>query len=192
MYLRYFKRSFDIFISICASILFSWLFLLIVVLYVVTFQFPIFFPHERVGLNGKPFVMFKFRTLKSESRIPLSERQFWLGGVLRFFSLDEMPQLFNILRGEMSFVGPRPLPVEYKPLMNEQQLKRHVVRPGMTGWTQVHSRHQMSWKEKFELDDFYVQHLSFKLDLIILAKTALLLLTPRKDVSLFEEKFRGN
>lgn len=192
MYRHYFKRLFDIVILIIASVMCSWLFVLILLLYVATLQFPIFFFHERIGFNSKPFVMFKFRTLKPDTQIPLNERQFWLGKVLRFLSLDEIPQLLNILHGEMSFIGPRPLPLEYLPLLNEQQRERHKVRPGITGWTQVQSRHQLSWKEKFEFDKFYVNNISLKLDLIILMRTVFLLLTPRRDVSLLEEKFKGN
>ncbi len=192
MYQQYFKRSFDILLSLVFAILLSWVFVLILVMYVVSLQFPIFFFQERIGLANKPFVMFKFRTLSTYTDLSLESRRFWLGDILRFLSLDELPQLGNIIRGEMSFIGPRPLPVEYLRLMNEQQLMRHTVRPGITGWTQVNSRHSLSWKEKFELDDFYIKNISFRFDLLILFKTIFLLLTPRKDVSLIEEKFKGN
>ncbi len=105
--------------------------------------------------------------------------------------MDEWPQLWNVLRGEMSLVGPRPLPVEYDKLFSAEQRRRFLVKPGITGWAQVNGRHSIAWKEKLELDQYYVQHVSFLLDISIIIKTAILLLSFKKDRSLEEEKFTG-
>lgn len=135
--------------------------------------------------------MFKFRTLK-QSGDTLEKRRFWWGDFLRRTSFDELPQLWNVLKGDMSFVGPRPLPVEYLPLFSEEQRTRHTVRPGITGLAQVNGRHSISWEEKFQFDLLYVQKLSFLLDLKILVKTVVLVLSLKKDASLQEPKFTGN
>lgn len=192
MYLQFGKRFFDVAISIVVAILFCWLFLFICLGYILTLAFPVFFFQQRIGRYGKSFSIVKFRTLKTDDRLSPSQRTFLLGTILRFLSLDELPQLLNVLRGEMSLVGPRPLPCEYGDLMTERQKSRHQLRPGITGLTQVNGRHGISWKEKFELDIEYVAKVSFWLDLNIILKTVLLLLTPREDVSLKEEKFKGN
>jgi lipopolysaccharide/colanic/teichoic acid biosynthesis glycosyltransferase len=123
---------------------------------------------------------------------PLLERRFALGSFLRWSNLDELPQLYNILKGDMSFIGPRPLPIEYLPLYSEEQRQRHLVRPGITGWAQVNGRHSIAWQQKFSYDLYYVHHLSLALDLRILIKTIVLILSLRRDVSLEEEKFKGN
>ncbi|MFM9840746.1 MAG: sugar transferase [Cyclobacteriaceae bacterium] len=191
MYISYFKRAIDIFLSLIVIVLFGWLFLLIIVLYCITFQFPLFFFQERIGKDQKPFLLIKFRSLINSDQ-SLQMRRFWLGDLLRFFSLDELPQIWNVLKGEMSFIGPRPLPTEYLPLMNVDQRVRYKVLPGITGWAQVRGRHSLSWDQKFELDSYYVNHLSLGLDLRILFKTIVLLLSFRKDQSLLEEKFKGN
>jgi lipopolysaccharide/colanic/teichoic acid biosynthesis glycosyltransferase len=191
MYISYFKRVLDILLSLIALILMGWLFLLIIILYAVTFQFPLFFFQERIGKDQKPFLLIKFRSLINSDQ-SLQKRRFWLGDLLRFLSLDELPQVWNVWKGEMSFIGPRPLPTEYLHLMNPAQQARHKVRPGITGWTQVNGRHSLSWDQKFELDNYYVNNLSFDLDLHILFKTIVLLLSFRKDQSLAEEKFKGN
>jgi lipopolysaccharide/colanic/teichoic acid biosynthesis glycosyltransferase len=192
MYKKFFKRPFDVGMALCAGLLFAWLFVFIVLIYAVTFQFPVFYTQKRIGLYNRIFTMYKFRTLSQDESLPLLVRRFWLGNVLRFLSLDEMPQLWNVLTGDMSMVGPRPLPEEYLPLMNESQRRRHTVRPGITGLTQVNSRHEVSWPEKFRLDEHYVNSLSFALDMNIIFRTIFLLLAPRKDISLTEEKFKGN
>ncbi len=111
--------------------------------------------------------------------------------MLRASNLDELPQLWNVLKGEMTLIGPRPLPIEYLPLFAEEQKKRFNIKPGITGWAQVNGRHSISWKEKLKLDTYYVDHVSLKLDLIILIKTVGLLLSFKKDRSLEEEKFTG-
>jgi lipopolysaccharide/colanic/teichoic acid biosynthesis glycosyltransferase len=191
MYISYFKRVTDIFLSLIAIVLFGWLFILIMILYSITFQFPIFFFQQRIGKGQKPFLLVKFRSLINSDQ-SLQKRRFWLGDLLRFLSLDELPQVWNVLKGQMSFVGPRPLPTEYLRLMNAAQQARHKVLPGITGWTQVKGRHSLSWDQKFELDNYYVNNLSIGLDLHILFKTIVLLLSFRKDQSLAEEKFKGN
>lgn len=151
-----------------------------------------FFTQARIGWKGKIFKLYKFRTLKKNERLAVAERQFPLGNFLRRTSLDELPQLWNVLRGDMSLVGPRPLLVEYFSLYSEMQRDRHEVRPGVTGWAQVNGRHSISWNEKFKLDFYYVHHVSFWLDIRILLMTIVLLLSFRKDTSLEEEKFQGN
>ena len=137
---------------------------------------PIFFCQTRPGLNQQPFSMFKLRTMLTtvdSKGNPLSdaERLTGLGKFLRSSSIDELPTLWNVIRGEMSLVGPRPLLMEYLPLYNEQQLRRHDVRPGITGWAQVNGRNAISWEKKFELDIWYVDHASLTLDLKILFLT---------------------
>ncbi|HCW09064.1 MAG TPA: hypothetical protein DGG95_17035, partial [Cytophagales bacterium] len=126
----------DLFFTLIMLVVLSGLLALIVLMYVFQFQFPVFFKQQRIGRNNVPFTIFKFRTLL-EGKEDNEARRFWWGDVLRFLSLDELPQLWNVLRGEMSLIGPRPLPIEYLPLMNAQQRQRHQVRPGITGWTQV-------------------------------------------------------
>nr|AGM38813.1 bacterial sugar transferase [Glaesserella parasuis] len=137
---------------------------------------PVLFRQIRPGLNGKPFEMIKFRTMKDsvdKDGIPLpdSERLTPFGKMLRATSLDELPELWNVLKGDMSLVGPRPLLMEYLPLYNKQQAKRHNVRPGITGYAQVNGRNAISWEQKFELDTWYVENQSFWLDIQILFKT---------------------
>src|SRR5688572_19230543 len=136
-----FKRLFDVITSLLLLVLFSWLFFLIFLSYIVSFSFPVLFIQARVGQHEKIFKLLKFRTLKNlrpdEEEVDLLQRRFPLGDFLRRTSLDELPQLFNVLRGEMSLVGPRPLPVEYLPLYSAVQRKRHLVKPGITGYTQV-------------------------------------------------------
>jgi lipopolysaccharide/colanic/teichoic acid biosynthesis glycosyltransferase len=192
MYHSYFKRGLDIIFSLAAIALLSWLILLIIIGYMIQLQFQMMFNQERIGMNNYPFVIYKFRTLSIEENLDNHQRRFWWGDVLRFLSLDELPQLWNVLKGDMSLVGPRPLPVEYLPLYSEEQKGRHQVRPGITGWAQVNGRNSISWKEKFELDLYYVKNISITLDLLILFKTILILVSFRKDVSLNEEKFQGN
>lgn len=191
-YAAMFKRPLDVALCLVFFILICWLLIVILLAYLLTFQFPVLFKQERIGLNNRPFVMYKFRTLRTDSSLSLQERRFWLGDFLRFFSWDELPQLWNVLTGDMSVIGPRPLPVEYLSGMNDEQKQRHVLRPGITGWTQVNGRHAIDWKKKFELDRYYVNHISFAMDLKILFKTVVLLISMKKDQSLDEKKFAGN
>ena len=188
IYRKYIKRLLDVIGSIVLMIMTSWLFLLLVLMYVITLQLPVFFVQQRVGRNNIVFHMIKFRTLKESEA---GDRRFWLGSVMRFLSWDELPQLVNVLRGDMSLIGPRPLPVEYLPLFSDEQKKRHIVRPGITGWAQVNGRNSVTWEEKFKLDLEYVQKVSLVFDSRIVMKTILLLLSFKKDTSLLEKKFTG-
>jgi sugar transferase EpsL len=134
---------------------------------------PVLFRQRRPGLRGGPFTLYKFRTMsdqRDEDGSPLSDelRLTALGRTLRRFSLDELPQLFNVLKGDMSLVGPRPLLMEYLPLYTPEQARRHAVRPGITGWAQVNGRNAVNWEERFRLDVWYVDHRSFRLDFRIL------------------------
>ena len=137
---------------------------------------PIFFKQERPGLNGKLFTLYKFRTMNNQMNdqgelLPDHIRLTSFGKFLRKFSLDELPQLFNVLKGDLSLVGPRPLLREYLPLYTDEQAKRHLVKPGITGWAQVNGRNELTWEEKFELDVWYVHHQTFLLDLKIVLLT---------------------
>lgn len=192
MYTSFGKRLTDITISCLLLAGLSWLFLAIILSYLITSQRPVFFVQPRIGRANNVFRLIKFRTLKTDDRLPAAQRRFPLGDFLRRTSLDELPQLWNVLRGEMSLVGPRPLLVEYAPLFSDEQRRRHEVRPGITGWAQVNGRNQVPWLEKFELDLYYIRHVSFWLDMKILAMTLGILLAFRRDNSLSEEKFKGN
>ena len=170
------KRFFDVTVALCAL-----LFLLPIVIFVallirIKLGSPILFTQERPGLNGRVFKMMKFRTMldgkdKEGNLLPDEQRMTKFGAFLRSTSLDELPGLLNVLKGDMSLVGPRPLLVQYLPLYNEEQARRHNVRPGITGWAQVNGRNAISWEEKFKLDVWYVDNKSFLLDLKILFLT---------------------
>lgn len=145
---------------------------------------PVLFSQIRPGLNGKPFKMFKFRTMLRASDqtgqlLPDAQRLTSFGKFLRSTSLDELPELWNVLKGDMSLVGPRPLLMEYLPLYSAEQSRRHDVKPGITGWAQVNGRNALSWEEKFALDVWYVKNRSMKLDLSILLKTVIAVLTSK-------------
>lgn len=150
----------------------------------VTLGSPILFAQERPGLDGRPFVLYKFRSMtdtRARGGEPLADeaRLTAVGTWLRNSSLDELPQLWNVLKGDMSLVGPRPLLMEYLPLYNSRQARRHEVRPGVTGWAQVKGRNALSWEEKFDLDVWYVDHLSFSVDMKILGLTLLRIARPQ-------------
>lgn len=161
---------------------------------------PIFFVQKRPGQKEKPFNIYKFRTMNEQvdargSPLPDEQRLHGIGKLIRSLSLDELPQLFNVLRGEMSFVGPRPLLIEYLPLYSEKQKRRHDVKPGITGWAQVNGRNAISWEKKFALDVWYVDHLSFRLDQKILWMTFLKVLGGEgvsPDTAVTMEKFKGS
>lgn len=171
------KRVLDILLSLlCISVL---LFPLIFVSLLIYHKLgrPIFFTQLRAGLHGRPFTILKFRTMTHQcdehgSLLPDSERITPFGSWLRSTSIDELPELFNILRGQMSFIGPRPLLIQYLPLYSPLQARRHEVRPGITGWAQINGRNNISWEDKFRLDVWYVDHRNLFLDLKILALTA--------------------
>lgn len=167
------------------------LMMLILFGYVLTGQISFFFNQQRIGKNGKVFTLWKFRTLSSDTSKTLQERKFFWGTILRASNLDELPQLWNVLRGEMSWVGPRPLPVDYATLFSAEQNKRHEVLPGITGLAQVSGKNNLSWNEKFKCDVEYVNRCSLWLDLTILFKTFLWALSFKQDTSLNEEKFTG-
>ena len=191
MQYRHIKPLIDYCVIVLLFIPITVLLLLIVLGYGLTGEFSILFLQERIGRNGKPFTLWKFRTLSSDQNKPLHLREFGWGNFLRQSNLDELPQLWNVLKGEMSFIGPRPLPVEYSTLFSVEQNQRHRVRPGITGWAQVCGKNSISWQEKFELDLYYVNNISFLLDLKILLKTFILVLSFKKDTSLHEKKFTG-
>lgn len=170
------KRLFDFIVALCT--LLTLLPVIIVVAVLIRFKLgsPILFTQERPGLNGKIFKMMKFRTMldgkdKYGNLLPDNERMTKFGAFLRSTSLDELPGLFNVLKGDMSLVGPRPLLVQYLPLYSAEQARRHNVRPGITGWAQVNGRNAISWDQKFKLDVWYVDNQSFLLDLKILLLT---------------------
>ena len=170
------KRLLDIIIASIALILLSPLYAFVAYKVKKNLGSPVLFRQVRPGLHGKPFEMIKFRTMKDAvdeqgNPLPDSERLTPFGQMLRSTSLDEMPELWNVIKGDMSIVGPRPLLMEYLPLYNQEQAKRHLVRPGMTGHAQVNGRNAISWEEKFQLDVWYVDHQSLKLDLKILLLT---------------------
>ncbi len=192
VYKNYLKPFLDLLLAISIVILFSCLILLILLLYILSLEFPIFFKQQRLGKNEKPFAMWKFRTLRSDETLQVHQRKFQLGNFMRITNLDELPQIWNILKGEMSWIGPRALPVEYETLFSIEQRIRFDVKPGITGWAQVNGRHSIGWKEKLELDQFYVNNLSGSLDMKIFFKTIVLLLAFKKDVSLEEQPFKGN
>lgn len=167
------KRLFDLMLSSVLVIVLCPLFLLLIVFIRFKLGTPVFFTQWRPGLGGKPFRIYKFRTMTDERDehgvwLPDEQRITPFGRFLRRFSLDELPQLLNVIKGELSLVGPRPLMMEYLPLYTPQQARRHDVKPGITGWAQIHGRNALTWEEKFELDVWYVDNRSFLIDLRIL------------------------
>lgn len=194
------KRSFDIIFSLTVLIMLSPIFLIIAILVKIKLGGPIFFVQERIGMYNRPFKMYKFRTMRntkdsSGNLLSDNERLTKFGKVLRSTSLDELPEFFNILRGEMSLIGPRPLLPEYLPLYSGEQIKRHNVLPGLTGWAQVNGRNSISWTEKFKLDVWYVENWSLKLDLKIFFLTIVKVIK-REDINqestVTMEAFNGN
>jgi len=176
LYRRYFKRPLDFVLSLTAIIILSPILLFIAFLVRIKLGSPVVFKQQRPGLNEKIFTLYKFRTMTDEKNekgelLPDEVRLTDFGKFLRAMSLDELPELFNILKGDMSIVGPRPLLTEYLPLYNEHQRRRHEVRPGLTGWAQVNGRNAITWEEKFNYDVEYVDNLSFLLDLKIIILT---------------------
>lgn len=167
------KRMFDVWVSASLLFLLAPLLLLTAILVYRLLGFPVLFTQIRPGLHGKPFRMFKFRSMANQNDpsgrlLPDADRLTPFGRFLRSTSLDELPELWNVLIGDMSLVGPRPLLVEYVEFYSEEQARRHEVRPGITGWAQINGRNAMCWEDKFRLDVWYVDHYSFLLDLKIL------------------------
>jgi lipopolysaccharide/colanic/teichoic acid biosynthesis glycosyltransferase len=172
MYRKIGKRVLDLLLTITGLLLFIPLWVIIAFSIKLLSPGSVFFVQERAGFQGYPFILYKFRTMTdgrdSEGNLlPPAERITPLGRFLRSTSLDELPQLWNVLKGDMSLIGPRPLLVDYLPLYTEEENRRHEVLPGITGWAQVQGRNALSWKEKFILDVWYVDHLSFWLDMKI-------------------------
>ena len=199
IYRKYIKRVLDVIISAVTLLLLSPVLLITALLVRVKFGSPVIFKQERPGLNGKIFKMYKFRTMTDErdsegKLLPDEQRLTHFGNVLRSTSLDELPELWNILKGDMSLIGPRPLLVKYLPLYSERQSHRHDVRPGITGYAQVHGRNKLDWPERFEMDGYYAENLSFKMDLKIVADTVGVVLRRdgiSSDTSATMEEFRG-
>lgn len=166
------KRLCDVIVALGGIIILSPILLVCMILIKCKLGSPIFFKQRRIGKNNKEFEMIKFRTMKDlvdndGNLLPDEERMTKLGMILRRLSIDELPEFINILKGEMSLIGPRPLLVEYLPLYDDKQIKRHDVTPGLTGWAQVNGRNSLSWCEKFELDVWYVENWSLYLDVRI-------------------------
>ena len=200
MYDKYVKRLIDIILSLLAIVILSPVLIVVAILVRVKLGSPILFKQARPGKNGKIFYLYKFRTMTDEkdengNLLPDDIRLTKFGKTLRSTSLDELPEFFNILKGDMSFIGPRPLLVKYLPLYSEQQMHRHDVRPGLTGLAQVNGRNALSWQEKFNYDLEYVNNISFILDIKIFIKTFLVVLK-RSDISSSTsetmEEFKGN
>jgi lipopolysaccharide/colanic/teichoic acid biosynthesis glycosyltransferase len=175
-YAKCIKRLLDILLSLLVIVAFSWLYLILAILVRIKLGSPVLFKQPRPGKDEKVFNMYKFRTMTDKrdadgNLLPDEERLPAFGKKLRSTSLDELPEFFNILKGDMSFIGPRPLLVKYLPYYNERERLRHSVRPGLTGWAQVHGRNAISWEKKFEYDVWYVEHLSFITDIRVIIDT---------------------
>ena len=194
------KRAFDVAVSSSGLILSSPIILGASILIAKKLGKPVLFKQTRPGQYGKPFQIYKFRTMtaaKDENGelLPDEQRMTPVGRFIRNSSIDELPQLINVLKGDISLVGPRPLLMEYLPLYNQEQKKRHNVKPGITGWAQINGRNAISWDAKFKLDVWYVENQSFKLDMYIIYKTIVNTLQ-KKDINapnhVTAEKFKGN
>ncbi|MDF2787353.1 MAG: sugar transferase [Neobacillus sp.] len=193
------KRVIDVVISLMTLIIFSPVIVLIGILVKWKLGSPIIFKQQRPGLNGRPFYLYKFRSMtewkdKNGSLLSDEQRMTSFGYFLRKFSIDELPQFINVLKGDLSLVGPRPLLMEYLPLYTEEQAIRHLVKPGITGWAQINGRNAITWEEKFKLDVWYVKHQSLLLDMKIIWLTILKLIRPKnisQDGHVTVELFKG-
>lgn len=198
-YEKYIKRILDIVLSLLFILLFWWLYLILAILVRVKLGSPVLFQQQRPGKDGKIFNMIKFRTMtdgrdSNGELLPDEQRMTRFGTWLRSTSLDELPEIFLILTGKLSLVGNRPLLVSYLPLYNEHQMRRHEVKPGLTGYAQVHGRNAISWEEKFDLDVWYVDHVSFLTDLKILFQTVQVVFKREgisSETSVTMEEFKG-
>lgn len=194
------KRIFDCVVSLLALIILSPIIVITAMIVRVFIGNPIIFKQQRPGLFSKPIYVYKFRTMTNQTNdegelLPDQLRLKKAGIIIRKLSLDELPQLINVIKGDLSLVGPRPLLMEYLPLYNTKQLKRHEVRPGITGWAQINGRNAIGWTEKFDLDVWYVENQSFLLDIKILLLTVKKVLLSKdisSDTSVTMEKFTGN
>lgn len=200
LYAKYVKRYLDVFVSLMGLIVFSPIFLLLIIIGAVEMKGNPFFMQQRPGKDEKIFNLIKFRTMtnkkdKDGKLLPDEQRLTAYGKFLRSTSLDELPELWNILKGDLSLIGPRPLLVKYLPLYNSFQRHRHDVRPGLTGYAQVHGRNQISWEKKFEMDVWYVQHITFQGDLKILLDTVAVVFKREgisSETSATMEEFKGS
>jgi undecaprenyl phosphate N,N'-diacetylbacillosamine 1-phosphate transferase len=200
MYKKYFKRVMDILIAVLVLIAASPIFVFTFLLLAICHKGKVFFIQQRPGLHGNIFNIIKFRTMDEKvdlqgKLLPDKDRLTFIGKVLRKLSIDELPQLLNVLKGDLSMIGPRPLLIEYLPLYSPQQKLRHSVKPGITGWAQVNGRNASSWEKRFELDNYYVHHLSFFLDLKIFFMTIFNILRMEgisSEHSVTKEKFTGS
>lgn len=191
IYRKYVKRLFDLVITFIFLICFFWLYILLAILVKLKLGSPVIFKQERPGLNEKIFIMYKFRTMTDEkdekgNLLPDKDRLTGFGKFLRSTSLDEIPELWNVLKGEMSLVGPRPLLVSYLNKYNEYEKRRHEVRPGITGFAQVNGRNNTTWADRFKNDIYYVENISFSLDIKIIIQTFLKVVR-RKDINQSED-----
>ncbi len=187
IYSKYIKRLLDILISLTFIVLFSWLYLILVIHVRIKLGSPVLFCQERPGYNEKIFKLYKFRTMTDKrdekgNLLPDSERLTRFGSMLRSTSLDELPEMFNILKGDMSLIGPRPLLIEYLPYYTEEERLRHSVRPGLTGLAQVSGRNYLAWNKRLARDVEYVNHISFIMDVRIIIKT-IMVVFKKEDVS---------
>ena len=187
LYNKYIKRILDILISLTFIVLFSWLYLILVILVRIKLGSPVLFCQERPGYKEKIFTLYKFRTMTDKrdengTLLPDSERLTKFGSMLRSTSLDELHEMFNILKGDMSLIGPRPLLVEYLPYYTEEERLRHSVRPGLTGLAQVSGRNYLAWDKRLARDVEYVNHISFIMDVRIIIKT-IMVVFKKEDVS---------
>lgn len=197
----YFKRPLDILCALAALIVFGWLYILVAVLVRIKLGSPVIFKQPRPGRDEKIFDLYKFRSMTDErdengELLPDEVRLTKFGKVLRATSLDELPEAFNILKGDMSVIGPRPLLVKYLPRYSERQHRRHEVRPGLSGYAQVHGRNTVSWQDKFEMDVKYVDHITFLGDLKIIWDSVMVAFVRRdgisSETSVTMEEFMGN
>lgn len=199
IYGKYVKRIMDFILASIALVMLSFIMLIVAFLVRIKLGSPVISKQERPGLNEKKFTLYKFRTMTDErdengELLPNHIRLTKFGKFLRSTSLDELPELFNILKGDMSFIGPRPLLVEYLPLYNEHQKKRHNVRPGLSGLAQVNGRNELTWEEKFDYDVKYVENVSFLLDIKLIFKTIFKVFKREginKSEQITMEKFKG-
>lgn len=196
MYRKFFKRLLDVLLSLCILILLSPVYLVLIVLVRAKLGSPVFFKQERPGLNGKIFTLYKFRTMtdardKDGNLLPDKDRLTSFGKFLRSSSLDELPEFFNILKGDMSFIGPRPLLVSYLPYYTEKESLRHTVRPGLTGLAQVSGRNFIDWDRRLAKDVEYVEGLNFRMDLKVLFLSVKVVLC-RSDVAEDTNQSEGN
>lgn len=175
-YARYGKRALDIVISAGVLLVFSWLYLILMLIVAIKMGRPVFFASQRIGKGEKPYKNYKFRSMTNDKDengvlLPSPQRLTKFGRFLRSTSLDELPAIWNILKGELSLVGPRPMPTKYSPYFREQERARHLVRPGLTGWAQVNGRNAVSWDNKFRMDVEYVERISISFDIKIIFLT---------------------